>query len=514
MKPMVTAMICACWLTGLTGLTGRAGAAAEEKTSEQKLPENQVVQLPVGDDPTISLRIWFKVGAQNDPPGKEGLAALTAAMLTEGSTRENSYEQILEKLFPLAAGYAASPSMEMTVISGRVHKDNLARYYPLFRDALLAPAWKPEDLDRLKKDTLNYLQNSLRYASDEDLGKAMLYQQIFAGTPYGHLTEGTIESVQAITLDDLRKFYQEHYTRENVVIGIGGGYDAALLERLRQDLTGLPPGKPAEVPAPRPQPIGGLKVTIVEKETAATAISIGFPIDLLRGQPDWYALAVANSWFGQHRNSSSHLYQVIREERGLNYGDYSYIEHFPHGGALLVPPQNVCRRQQIFEMWIRPVPNDARHFALRAALRELKRLVQSGLTEAEFALTRDFLGKYVLNYAPTTMTRLGYALDDSFYGIRGSHLEIFRRTMGTVTREQVNAAVKKYLQADNMQIVLVTRDAQSLRRALVEDLPSPIQYPTPKPETVLREDEEISRFPLKVKAEDVKIVPVAELFAK
>ena len=75
-------------------------------------------------------------------------------------------------------------------------------------------------------------------------------------------------------------------------------------------------------------------MTIVEKDAPATAISIGFPIDVLRGSKDWYALAVANSWLGEHRNSSSHLYQVIREARGLNYGDYSYIEHFPNGGAV------------------------------------------------------------------------------------------------------------------------------------------------------------------------------------
>ena len=125
---------------------------------------------------------------------------------------------------------------------------------------------------------------------------------------------------------------------------------------------------------------------------------------------------------------------MIRDQRGLNYGDYSYIEHFPNGGALTKPPQNVCRRQQLFEIWIRPVPNEARHFALRAALRELKNLVDNGLTEEQFDLTRKFLRNYVLHYAPTTSERLGYALDDRFYGIPGSHLDLFRRAMNEVTR--------------------------------------------------------------------------------
>ena len=219
---------------------------------------------------------------------------------------------------------------------------------------------------------------------------------------------------------------------------------------------------------------------------------------------------MANSWLGEHRNSSSHLYQVIREKRGLNYGDYSYIEHYPRGGARTKPPQNVGRRQQLFEIWIRPVPNETRHFALRAALRELKALADNGLTEEQFALTQKFLRNYVLHYAPTTFERLGYALDDRFYGVPGSHLDLFRRSMAEMSREEVNAAVKKHLQADNLQVVFVTPDAQALRDALVSDRPSPIRYATPKPDSVLAEDREISSFPLKIPPRTCRLFPSDE----
>jgi zinc protease len=287
-----------------------------------------------------------------------------------------------------------------------------------------------------------------------------------------------------------------------------------VIDDLKRDLTGLPSTAPAKAPKPEAIPLDGLDVTIVEKDAPATAISMGFPIDVLRGTKDWYALAVANSWLGEHRNSSSHLYQVIREERGLNYGDYSYIEHYPNGGARSKPPQNVSRRRHLFEIWIRPVPNPTRHFALRAALREFKRLVDDGLTEGEFTLTRDFLRKYVLHYAPTTMERLGYALDDRFYGIDGSHLERFRKAMDELTAADVNAAVRKYLQFGNMHIAVVTSDAGKFRDALVKDAPSPITYSTPKPPAVMQEDREIQTFPLKVDAGKVKIVKVEDLFAK
>ena len=481
---------------------------------DEKVPSDNLVLLPVANDPTVSFRIWFKVGSQDDPPGKEGLASIVGDMLTDASTQRNSYEQILDKLYPLAADYATTTSMEMSVVYGRTHKDNLNEYYPLFMDAILMPAFKQEDLDRVKSQVLNQLENTLRYASDEELGKAVLYNKIFSGTPYGHIAAGTIAAVKSITLDDVRDFYKKHFTRDNMVIGVGGGYDVVLVDRLKKDLASLPAGAPKQVAKPQPRKQNGMNVTIVEKDAASTAISMGFPINILRGSRDWYALAIANSWLGEHRNSSSHLYHVIRELRGLNYGDYSYIENFPGGGGRRMPPQNVGRRQQIFEIWIRPVPNETRHFALRAALREFKHLVEKGLTESEFNLTRGFLHNYVLHYAPTTMERLGYAIDDVFYGLKGSHLETFRKMMKEVKREEVNAAIKKYWQYGNMDIAIITKDAESFKDALVKNTPSPITYKMEKPAEILSEDKEISTFPLNIKPENVKVVPVAELFVK
>lgn len=482
--------------------------------AEQKISDKDLVLLPVKNDPTISFRIWFKVGSQNDPKGKEGLANITAQMLTDASTDKNSYEQILDKLYPFAAGYSATVNVEMTIIEGRIHKDNLVEYYPLFMDAILHPAFKQEDLDRIKSQILNYIENTLRYASDEELGKAILYNDIFAGTGYGHLTSGTIEALKSITLNDIRKFYKKYYTRNNFVIGVGGGYDVKLIDELKNNLSTLPDGIIKSPAKPRPQNINGHQFTMIEKDAPATAISMGFPINVLRGTKDWYALAIATSWLGEHRNSSSHLYQVIREARGLNYGDYAYIENFPNGGRRSVPPQNVSRSQQIFEIWIRPVPNETRHFTLRAALREFKKLVDNGMTEDQFNLTKKFLKNYVLHYAPTTMERLGYAIDDKFYNVDGSHLELFRKMMSELKHEDVNAAIKKHWQTKNIQVAVITKDAQSFKNALINDVVSPITYKTPKPESVLAEDKEIGSFPIKVKPNQVKIKKVENLFVK
>lgn len=472
----------------------------------------KVVKVVSENDPTISVRILFHVGSQDDPAGKEGLASITAEMLTDASTMKNNYDQILQKLYPMAAGYSAQVDKEVTVISGRVHKDNWQKYYQLLKEAVLEPAFKQDDFARIKNQTLNYLENILRYSSDEELGKQVLNQFIFEGTAYGHPEAGLIESVKKLTLEDVKAFYKSYFTRDNLTIGLGGAITDQLAAAVKKDLYTLPKSAGIRHPEVNPPTIDGLQVQLVEKETGSTAISFGFPIDLQRSDPDFYAMWLANSWLGEHRNSSSHLYQVIREIRGLNYGDYSYIEAFPNGHMRQFPPPNVGRHNQIFQIWIRPVQNHARIFALRAAIRELQNFVDNGLSEKDFELTQKFLSKYCLHFAPATMGRLGFRLDDYFYGLKGNFLDMFPDKMKALTRDEVNAAIKKHLQYKNMKIAMVTQDAESLKKALVENQPSPLKYSNPKPQAVLDEDKKIEAYPLKVKAENVKIINIKDIF--
>jgi zinc protease len=473
------------------------------------------VLLQVPDDPSVTYGVWFKVGSQNDPPGKEGLASLVGEMLSQGSTKKNKYEDILKKLYPLASSYEVRVDKEMTTIGGRTHKDNLDRFYELFTDAFLQPAFTPEDFERIKSDQLNYLTNTLRYSSDEELAKATLHAFVFGGTPYQNPPQGTVDGLTSVTLDDVKAFYAKYYTRDNAVVALGGGYSKDQLAKFEKAVKSLPAGKSAPIPAPAPASIRGHQAMLVSKPGADATICFGFPIDLHRGEKDFYALWIANSWLGEHRNSSSHLYNVIRESRGLNYGDYSYIEVFPEGGNRRHPPTNVGRRQQIFEVWIRTLKNDKAQFALRAAMRELKDLVDNGMTQDEFELTRDFLTNYSLHFAETTSTRLGYAVDDQFYGMSQSHLEQFRKMMQSLTLADVNAAIRKHLQYNNVKIAMVTGEAEAMQKALAADTPSPITYgDVQKPQAILDEDKQIATFPLGIAAADIKVVPVEQIFQK
>src|SRR5262245_56166248 len=496
-------------LPGCAGTTAQKGSPVPQPISTQA--QNVPILLRVPGDPLVSMRVWFDVGSSDDPDGKEGLAYVTGQLLEEGATTANKYETILEKMYPIASSYGVRVDKEMTTLSGRTHKDNLDTFLPLYMDAYLHPAFPQEDFERVRSDALNYLEKSLRYASDEELGKATLQSAVFAGTGYAHPPQGTVSGLKSLTVDDVRAFYKAHYTRDRAVVAVGGDVAQDLPDRLQKSLAELP--ATADRPRPPAPKLTGRSVVVVAKPGADSSISFGFPIDVPRGSDDFYALWIANSWLGEHRNQSSHLYQVIREARGLNYGDYSYIEAFPEGGQRSMPPVNVGRHRQLFEVWIRTLPNAQGVFALRAALRELQDLVQNGMTEEEFALTRDFLGKYALHFAPTTFERLGYAVDDRFYGIQGEgHLAHFRERMRTLTVDDVNAALKRHLQAENLTIAFVTGEADTIKAALTSGAATPITYASPKPESVTKEDPEIAGYPLNIASSNGKVLPVEKMF--
>jgi zinc protease len=466
------------------------------------------VTLPSGS-PIITFRILFKTGAAFDPAGKQGLAALTAAMLAEGGSREMSYDQIVRALFPMAASIRARTDKEMTVFHGATHLDNLDKYYRLLRSMLLDPGWRQEDFNRLRTDAINHLRVELRSNNDEELGKEALYNRIYSGHPYGHQNTGTVAALEKITLDDVKSFYRRNYTRANLVIGLAGACPKGFLEKVTSDFSILPEGSPAALSLPEPQPATGLRVAIIEKNTRATAISLGFPIPINRSSPDWLALYVAQSYFGQHRSSKGLLFNRLRELRGLNYGDYAYIEYFPRGMFLFEPEPNLARRQQIFQIWIRPVEPANGLFALRAALYELDRLVREGIPKTEFESTRQFLSKFVNLLMQTDSARLGYALDSKYYGIPAFDAYV-KNALARLTLDDVNHAIRKYLRPTNLDIVIVTKDAQGMKNLILSGAPSSIQYVSPKPKEILEEDKAIGRYQLNVSSVD--ILPAGRIF--
>jgi zinc protease len=470
----------------------------------------RTVTLP-GSSSLVTIRLVFTTGSAVDPADKPGLAHLTAAMIADGGTKDLTYKQVLDAMFPMAASLSSQVDHEMTAFSGSTHADNLEAYYKLVRAMLLEPGWREDDFKRIKDDAINALRVGLRGNNDEELGKELLYAALYRGTPYGHYSLGTVRSLQSITLDDLKQFYKQHYTQSNLIIGLGGGYPAGFLDRLKKDFSVLAAADQAPAIPVQPARLERTQALFVEKNTRSVAFSFGFPIDVKRGDPDYPALLVMQSYFGPHRTSGGRLFQRIREERGINYGDYAYIEYFPRGMFLMEPSPNLARRSQIFQIWIRPAEPPQAAFTLRLAFYELNKLISEGISQEDFDRTKEFVGKYVNVLTKTKRAELGYAIDSLYYGIP-AYPAYIKEAVARLTREQVNAAIRKHLRTDRLQIVAVAQNAQELKRQLTGSDPTPIQYNSPKPAAILEEDKTVEKWPVGLRAEDVQIVPVDQVF--
>lgn len=484
-----------------------AQTAQPTQTAQAQKSGIHVVSSP-SESPLVAVRLMFDVGSIHDPKGKEGLAALTASMVGEAGTKKRSYTDLLEALYPMAASINTNADREVTVFSGMVHRDKLAEYTTLLEEVLLQPAFAEQDFQRNKDQLVSFLTNTLQ-SSDELLGLEALQTEIFEGHPYGHPTAGTVAGLKSITLEDVNKFYRDHYTQANLMLGVAGGYPKEYVEKLQQDLAALPKGQEGRMELPPLPKVTGRNFTLVEKETASVGVHFGYPLPITRADADYFPLMVANSFLGEHRTFHGRLMQQLRGARGLNYGDYSYIEHYANPPFTSNPAPNVPRRQQHFSVWIRPVvPTDAQ-FALRAGLYEVQRLRDKGLTQQEFELTRDFLLNYTKLWVQSLPERLGYQMDSAFYGTPYFIDEVDKR-LRTMTVADVNAAIKKYISTDNYDAVVITNNAAQLRDALQKDAASPKTYGSPVPPDTAEADKTVQALP--VKATAFEIVPVAELY--
>lgn len=478
----------------------------------KKAGDKQIATVFLANNsPLISFRIQFMTGSAADPKGKEGVASLTAAMLAQGGSRNLKYNQIVEQFYPMAAGFGSQVDKEMTTFAGTTHIDNLDKYYGLIRQMVLDPGFRDDDFKRLKDDALTFLRNTLRNNNDEELGKERLYNIIYAGGTYEHHSMGRVSALEKLTIQDVKDFYAKNYTRENLVIGLSGNFGTKFSKDMYADFQKLPAGLNAKTNFAAPKLTTGMKIDIVKRETRATGISLGFPIGVKRGDPDFPALALVASYFGQHRSSNSYLYQKLREKRGLNYGDYAYIEYFPRGMFQFEPDANLGRRSQIFQIWIRPVEPQNGHFTLRAALFEYDKLAKNGMSKEDFESTRLFLSKYVNILTQTQDSELGYALDSKYYGI-GNFNTYMKGALARLTLEQVNAAIKKHLNTGSMRVVMVTKDAEGLRNAILAGKTSAIKYNAQPPQNILDEDKIIMDYKIGVTQADVTITAVEKVF--
>lgn len=493
----------------------------------------EVIELKLPESPAIVVKLAFRNGSASDPKGKEGLTNLTAELLTETGSYKYTKSQIDELLYPMAASYSTFTDKEMSTITFQVHKDHLDKFYEIFRSVLLKPSFAETDFSRVKSNMKNYVEQVIK-SNDEEYSKMALESQLYAGTRYEHMKYGTSEGLEAITSTDVKNHYHNFFTKNNVTIGIAGSYSADFLKKLKADVNLLPDNKPAVIEKINPKLPDGINVQLIAKpKSLGTAVFTGFPININRASKDWPAMLVINSYLGEHRKSYSRLYQLIREKRSMNYGDYTYIEWYESGGSNMLPSTGFPRSSNYFSIWLRPVQTayglksqypemkdlkiGAAHFALRMALQEIERVKENGLTKEEFELTRQFLKNYMKLYVQTPERRLGFLMDSHFYGMKDYIMEM-DKALEKLTFEEVNAAAKKYLQTENMYVTMITEEdeAQPLKEALLSNAPSPMSYSQAVkeslPEEVFKQDKIVENYKLNVK--EVKILKPSETFVR
>jgi zinc protease len=473
----------------------------------------RLVTIPSPSSPLVAVRVFFQVGSADDPPGKEGLAALTAEMIGKGGTRSRSYADVLDALYPLAAQIKVVGDRESVVFEGMVHRDNLVAFSELVAEQVTAPRFAEDDFARNRQNAMDAITKTLRGNDDEELGKQSLAAALYAGHPYGHPPAGTVAGLGAITLDDVRAFYARHYARDRLTVGVAGGYPDGFGDTFAARFAGLP-ARGAPLPKlPRATPGKRIEVLLVEKSARAAAVSLGYPIAITRSHPDFYPLTVARSYLGEHRTFNGLLMNKLRGERGLNYGDYAYVESFIQDGWSTFPHPNIPRRQQHFEIWLRPVPTQNALFALRGAVHYTRRLIKEGIPQEGFEATRRFLAGYADLWTQDLSRRLGYAIDAAIYG--KDLVGELKVRLAKMKKADVDRVIRKYLQMNAFTVAIVAEDAAKLGDALVEGKPTPITYDTQgTPPATLEEDKLIEQEPLALTRDQVRVVPAEQMFER
>jgi len=532
------------------GKTATATAAATPSSTRARV--RRVVELSTVD-PIINIRIAFQAGSADDPRGKEGLTRLTANLMKE-ATAELDAAALTDALFPLAAELSVQVDKEAVVFIARVHSDHEAAFLKILGDVVTRPRLDAADFTRLRDEQLAFLQSTLRTGNDEALQREALEAALYdptrvygAGTssliggdvsppappelrvgdkpqggflfdaqqhPYRHTPAGTVAGLKSITLNDVRAHRDAVFAVDRVVLGVSGGASSGFVDGLAAAIETLPAQSVPTVDVVTPTKPTTNKLVIIDKPSAGSAISLGFVLPALsRSHPDYAAMKLAETWFGEHRNLIGHLFHSMREVRGLNYGDYAYVEHFLEEPGSTFERTNIPRRSQYFSIWIRPVEHKNRLFALKMATWELSKLVDSGIADDDsFKRVQDFVMGYWPSKEAEPMRRLGYAMDQTLTGIPWDRAGL-RDAVKKLTRADVNAAIRRHLTKTGLSFVVVTEDGAALKQSLLAKTPATIAY-TGTDASVVSDNVVIGAFDLGLAASDVVVVPPTAFFER
>ena len=406
--------------------------------SRHALPNGlQVVVAPVHKLPVVTVLAVLEAGAVAEPPGREGVAQLTARALSEGIAGADGIE-LAEHFERLGAAFDASADWDVSVARLTCTTERLPDALALFGEVLTTPTFPQRELERLKAERLaDLLQRRTEPRGLADDGfTAFLYA---SESRYARADDGEEASVRAITRDDVLAFWNERYRPGGATVIVAGDVrETDVLELLSRAL-----GRwIGETPVPtqavdQPARLQRALHIIDKADAPQSEIRLGH-VGLPRLHPDYFAVTVANALLGGLFNSRINL--NLRERNGYTYGAHSSFDWRRGAGPFVVSTA---------------VGSEVTHRAVQEAVNEIERFREAPPDARELALAVDYLdGVFPIRYETTAAiaSALGGLVT---YGLPEDYYDRYRAEVRAVTPDAVLQAAQRHLHPDRLQLVVV-----------------------------------------------------------
>jgi zinc protease len=400
--------------------------------------------------PLVHGGVCTRSGSAEDPEELLGLTRLCGRLMRR-TAGGSSAEEVDARIDRMGASLGLDSGHGSLALSGSVLERSFDDFMRLLESILTAPGFAEDELERLKRETLAELTEILD--SDQQLAQRWFLRSLFAGHPYGRTVIGSEKTLQAIGVADVRRCYERHFTRRNLLFSFAGAVDRERVERASRAIwEALPPGT-GDVPRP-PEPVApkGRRLVFVDKpERTQTQILIG-GIGAHPSDTDYFPLLVANTVFGG--TFTARLTQEVRAKRGWSYGAYSSLGY--------------DRRRQAFSMWTFPKADDAAP-CMALELQMLSDFWKGGITQHELDWAKRYLAQSQAFSCDTAAKRLGLELDELTSDLPQGHYARYVESVAGVTLEQANRAVQSRLSLDDLTIVVVGTHAvigEALRQTI------------------------------------------------
>ncbi|HEY1849987.1 MAG TPA: pitrilysin family protein [Candidatus Binataceae bacterium] len=392
--------------------------------------------------PMVTATIAFDAGSRRDPTGKEGLAALTAASLMEG-TSTLSAEDFNEKVDFMGSSISIGPSRDFALATFTSLKKYQGDTLHLLAQILQQPGLRDADIERKQAEQIAEIKSS-----EEEPGytaSVAFSHMIFGDTPYGHPAGGTSEAVAKLKPADVRDFYHQHYKLGSAVIAVAGDVNTdeikALLEK---ELTG-PEGNVPPQPEPATQAVApGIHTQIIDRNVAQANLYMGSN-GIARSNPDYYKLQVMNYILGGG-GFASRLMKVVRSKAGLAYSIGSGFQAGKFPGAFVIALET---------------KNASANEAIKLILQQLREIQESPVSAAEL----DSAKRYLIGSFPLKLDRqseiVGFMLQTEIYGLGLDYAERYPKIISAISAADVQAVAQKYLHPDAIDLVAVANQAEA-----------------------------------------------------